>query len=70
VSLSAEAGRVAWKLQPSRRGHMGRGPGERALAVWLLARDDCLPTPSRNEFPPLARVWHRYSHLTRAAGHV
>jgi hypothetical protein len=29
-----------------RRGHMGRGPGERALAVWLLARDDCLPTPS------------------------
>ena len=46
MSLSAEAGRVAWKLQPSRRGHMGRGPGERALAVWLLARDDCLPTPS------------------------
>ena len=24
---------------------VGRGPGERALAVWLLARDDCL-TPS------------------------
>jgi hypothetical protein len=29
-----------------RRGHMGRGPSERALAVWLLARDDCPPTPS------------------------
>ena len=29
-----------------RRGHMGRGPRERALTVWLLARDDCLPTPS------------------------
>jgi hypothetical protein len=44
-----------------RRGHMGRGPGEPALTVWLLARDDYLPTPSRIEMSLL----HLPSHPTR-----
>jgi hypothetical protein len=50
LSVALGRGRAPGALLGScsrRRGHMlGRGPGERALAVWLLARDDCLPTPS------------------------
>jgi hypothetical protein len=42
-------GSASWTnciLTPAPHTSMGRGPGERALAVWLLARDDCPPTPS------------------------